>query len=367
MMGGGVSKPVELNIFGKDLVKLQDIAAQIETRMKKIENLSDVTNSMKVGKPEVHIVIDKDKAFKYGLTSAQIAAAIKTATVGTVAGIYRQAGEEIDIRVRLAEKNRNSFEDIEHLSITSPMGFSIPLNQITHLEFSEGPIKISHEHQTRKITITANITGTKDIGGTVKKVKTAISDITENLEPGYFVEFGGSYKDMKEAFVSLGLALILAIILVYIVLASQFESLTQPFIIMFTLPLGVIGVMLILAITGTTLSVASFVGGIILAGIVVNNGIVLIDHMNQLRLKGMNKTAAIIKAGADRMRPVLITAITTMMGMLPMALSKQEGSELKSPMALTVIGGLLSATFFTLVVIPIIYSLVVKEETNISE
>ncbi|RLC49138.1 MAG: hypothetical protein DRZ79_06405, partial [Candidatus Cloacimonadota bacterium] len=181
-------------------------------------------------------------------------------------------------------------------------------------------------------------------------------------EPGYFVEFGGSYKDMKEAFLSLGFALILAIVLVYIVLASQFESLKQPFIIMFTLPLGVIGVMLVLALTGTTLSVASFVGGIILAGIVVNNGIVLIDHMNQLRTKGMKKTEAIIKAGSDRMRPVLITAITTMMGMLPMALSRQEGSELKSPMALTVIGGLLSATFFTLVVIPIIYSLVVKDK-----
>lgn len=362
MMGGGVSKPVELNIFGKDLAKLQNIAIQIENRMKKLENISDITNSMKVGKPEVHIIIDKDKAFKYGLTSAQIAAAIKTATVGTIAGIYRQAGEEIDIRVRLAEKDRNSFYDIEHLSITSPLGFTVPLNQITHLEFSEGPIKISHEHQTRKITITANITGTKDIGGTVKRVKSAIADITQNLEPGYFVEFGGSYKDMKEAFLSLGFALILAIVLVYIVLASQFESLKQPFIIMFTLPLGVIGVMLVLALTGTTLSVASFVGGIILAGIVVNNGIVLIDHMNQLRTKGMKKTEAIIKAGSDRMRPVLITAITTMMGMLPMALSRQEGSELKSPMALTVIGGLLSATFFTLVVIPIIYSLVVKDK-----
>jgi len=172
---------------------------------------------------------------------------------------------------------------------------------------------------------------------------------------------------MQEAFVTLGLALLLALILVYSVMASQFESLRQPFIVMFTMPLAVIGVMLILGVTGTTLSVVSFVGGIILAGIVVNNGIVLIDHINQLRMSGMVKYEAILQGGMDRLRPVLITAITTIGGMLPMAISSGEGSEMKSPMALTVIGGLISATFLTLIVIPIIYSVVAKKKKRIEE
>ena len=221
---------------------------------------------------------------------------------------------------------------------------------------------ISREKQTRKVTLSAQIKGTSDVGGTVKKLKSALSDFQSKLPSGYFLTYGGSYEDMIEAFIALSLALGLAIILVYTVMASQFESFKQPFIVMFTMPLAIVGVLITLGLTGTTLSIASFVGGIILAGIVVNNGIVLIDHINQLRNKGMEKIKAIIQAGSDRIRPVLITASTTILGMMPMALSRQEGSELKSPMALTVIGGLISATFFTLIVIPVIYSLMIKDK-----
>ena len=367
MMGGGQAKPIEINIFGKDLDKLKEISERLMARISEVEHVSDLVSSMKEGKPEYHIVIDKDKAFQYGLTAAQVASSIKTASLGTLSGIYRKGGEEIDILVRLDEEKRNSFEDIMHLSIISPMGFSVPLNQIAHLESAEGPRKISHEKQTRKVLISAGVTGTNDMGGTVKNIQLAVADILEELPPGYFVDFGGAYEDMQEAFLTLAGAMLLAIILVYSVMASQFESLRQPFIVMFTMPLAVIGVMLILAFTGTTLSVASFVGVIILAGIVVNNGIVLIDHMNQLRLQGMAKFDAILQGGADRIRPVLITALTTMGGMLPMAIASGEGSELKSPMALTVIGGLLSATFLTLIVIPVIYSMIAKKELKVEE
>ena len=367
MMGGGQAKPIEVSIYGKDLDKLKEISLLIEKRMNKVKHVSDVVNSVKEGKPEYHIVIDKDKAFKYGLTAAQIASTIKTFSLGTLCGIFRKSGEEIDITVRLEEEKRNSFEDIMHFSIISPMGFSVPLNQIAHLELAEGPRKITHEKQSRKVLLSAGVTGTNDMGGTVKNIQNAIADIEENLPPGYYLDFGGAYEDMQEAFVTLGLALLLAIILVYSVMASQFESLRQPFIVMFTMPLAVIGVMLILGVTGTTLSVVSFVGGIILAGIVVNNGIVLIDHINQLRMSGMVKYEAILQGGMDRLRPVLITAITTIGGMLPMAISSGEGSEMKSPMALTVIGGLISATFLTLIVIPIIYSVVAKKKKRIEE
>jgi HAE1 family hydrophobic/amphiphilic exporter-1 len=209
--------------------------------------------------------------------------------------------------------------------------------------------------------LTANVTGTSDIGGVVDAVKSSISNVEKNLPLGYYINFAGSYEDMQEAFVTLAGALLLAIILVYSVMASQFESLKQPFVVMFTMPLAVIGVLLILWLSGTTLSVASFVGGIILAGIVVNNGIVLIDHTNKLRQSGIEKYKAIKQAGSDRIRPVLITATTTMLGMLPMAISTGQGSELKAPMALTVIGGLISATFLTLVFIPVVYSIVAKD------
>ena len=361
MMGEGASKPLEISIFGDDLDKLRIYAQQIEDVISEVDHVSDVINSLKIGKPETHIILDKEKAFSYGLTTAQISSAIKTSTIGTVAGIFRSSGEEIDIRVKLAESSRNSMQDIEHLSISSPMGFSVPLNQIAHLEKSIGPRSISHEHQTRKVTITANITGTKDLGGVVKVVKEATDPVVSRLPADYFIEFSGSYKDMQEGFKTLAYALILAIFLVYIVMASQFESIRQPFIVMFTIPLGLVGILLILGITGTTLSIASFVGGIVLSGIVVNNGIVLVDHMNQLRINGMSKFDSIVQAGKDRLRPVLITTFTTVLGMLPMALSTAEGSELKAPMALTVIGGLLSSTFFTLVIIPVIYSLVAKK------
>lgn len=367
MMGQGQSKPIEINLFGKDLDKLKEISLLIEKRIQTVPHVTDVINNMKKGKPEYHIVIDKDKAFGYGLTSVQIAAAIKTASWGQVCGIFRQGGEEIDILVRLEEEKRNSFEDILHLSIISPLGFSVPLNQIAHLEPAEGPAKISHEKQSRRVLISAGVTGTNDIGKVVKDIQLKVADIVEEMPAGYYIDFGGAYKDMQEAFLTLAGALLLAIILVYSVMASQFESLRQPFIVMFTMPLAVIGVMLMLGITGTTLSVASFVGGIILAGIVVNNGIVLIDHMNQLRLEGMVIREAILQAGRDRIRPVLITAITTMGGMLPMAISSGQGSELKSPMALTVIGGLLSGSFLTLIVIPAIYSIVAKRMKRVEE
>ncbi len=359
-MSGGSSNPIEIKIFGRDLSQLADIAARIENRIADIEHVTDITNSMRDAKQEAQIVIEKEKAYQYGLTTAQIASTIHTATLGSFAGVYRRAGEEVDIRVRMDEKYRQTEADIMQLNIPSPRGFTIPLNQIATIEYSQGPIRIFRENQTRKVTVTAGITGTRNVGGVVGNVRDGIQDIISELPSGYFIEFGGTYQDMQEAFKTLGIALILAIVLVYLVMASQFESLKQPFVVMFTIPLAAIGVFLILFFTGITLSVASFIGGIILTGIVVNNGIVLIDHANQLRRGGIEDHKAILQAGSDRLRPVLITAITTIMGMLPMALSTGEGAEIKVPMALTVIGGLITATFFTLLIIPVIYTVIEK-------
>ncbi len=358
MMGGGESAPVTIKLYGKDLNRMREICDEIAEKIKPIEGIRDVNNSLKAQQPERHIVVDRDKAFRYGLTVAQIGSAIRTSTLGTKSGIFREEnGDETDIRVRLKEESRNSLQEIENISISSPLGFSVPLKQVAEITEGYGPLKIEREHQIRKATVTANIFD-RDLGTTINDVKESISDIQKNLPSGYFIEFGGSYKDMKDSFKTLIQALLLAILLIYVVMASQFESFSQPFVIMFTMPLAVIGVILALFITGTTLSIPAFIGIIILAGIVVNNGIVLIDHTNQLKNKGIEKHQALLQAGQDRIRPVLITSITTIIGMLPMAVSTGEGAEMRAPMAIAVIGGLISATFFTLLVVPAIYSIV---------
>ena len=359
MMGGTESAPVAIKIFGKDLTELKRISDAIEKRITGIRGIRDVDNSLKEANIEQHIVINRDKAFRYGLTVAQIASAVRTATLGTKAGVFRESGDEIDIRVRLEENSRNSLPDIEHLSIASPLGFEVPLNQVAKILPGKGPLKIEREHQVRMATVTANVVG-RDLGSTVSEVKDRIKDIEKNLPTGYFIEYGGTYKNMKESFTTLLQALLLAIVLIYVIMASQFESFSHPFVIMFTLPLALIGVVLLSLITGVTLSVPSFMGAIILAGIVVNNGIVLVDHANQLRRGGMEKHEALIQAGADRLRPVLITALTTIIGMFPMAVSTSQGAEMRAPMAIAVIGGLASATFFTLVIVPAVYSIVDK-------
>ena len=358
MMGNAESSPVSVKLYGKNLNRLREICNNIAEKIRPIKGIRDVNNSLKAQQPERHIVVDRDKAFRYGLTVAQVGSAIRTSTLGTKSGIFREEdGDETDIRVRLKEESRNSLHEIENISISSPLGFSVPLNQIAKIEKGYGPLSIEREHQIRKATVTANIFD-RDLGSTIKDVKEAISDIQKNLPSGYFIEYGGTYDDMQDSFKTLIQALLLAIVLIYVVMASQFESFSQPFVIMFTMPLAVIGVILALFITGTTLSVPAFIGIIILAGIVVNNGIVLIDHANQLKAKGIEKHQALLEAGQDRIRPILITSLTTIMGMIPMAVSTGEGSEMRAPMAIAVIGGLISATFFTLLIVPAVYSIV---------
>ncbi len=359
MMGGSESAPVAIKIFGKDLHELKRISNTIEKNITGIRGIRDVNNSLKEANIEKHIVINRDKAFRYGLTVAQIASAVRTATLGTKAGVFREKGDEIDIRVRLQKSSRNSLPDIEHLSVASPLGFEVPLNQVVEILPGKGPLKIEREQQIRIAKVTANVID-RDLGSTVSEVKERLKDIESNLPNGYFIEYGGAYKNMQDSFTSLLQALLLSIVLIYVIMASQFESFSHPFVIMFTLPLALIGVVFLSLITGTTLNMLSFMGAIILAGIVVNNGIVLIDHVNQLRKKGIEKHEALIQAGADRLRPVLITALTTIIGMFPMAISTSEGSEMRAPMAIAVIGGLTTATFFTLVIVPAIYSIVDK-------
>ncbi|NCF75284.1 MAG: MMPL family transporter [Xanthomonadaceae bacterium] len=353
----GSSFPVEIKIFGKDLDVLKNTANEIAKKIQNIEGVRDVDTTLSQGKPELIINIDREKASYLGLSVGQIGSVIKNSMQGSVATQLRQGGEETDIRVRFDKIYRDDIKQIENLTITTPFGSQIPLKQVAKISKGEGPVKINREDQLRVVSVTANILD-RDVGSVVRDIKNKLSDY--ELPSGYFIEYGGSYKQMQDTFNTLGWALALGILLVYMVMASQFESLIHPFIVMFELPLAFIGVGLALFITGQTLSLPSFMGIIMLAGIVVNNAIVLIDYINQLREKGMDKFDALVEGGVIRLRPILITSTTTVLGMLPMALARQEGSEMMRPMAIAVIGGLLASTILTLVVIPVVYSLVEK-------
>ncbi|MBN1222042.1 MAG: efflux RND transporter permease subunit [Candidatus Aminicenantes bacterium] len=356
MMSGGSSAPVEIKVFGKDIVQLGDYADQIVAMIKDVEGLRDVKHSLSEGKPEFHILINREKASRLGLMVSQIANTVQTASQGRVATRLRDKNEEIDIRVRLEKDFRDSLEDIKNIPIMTPMNKTIRLDQVATIIPGEGPISITRENQARKVTVSANIAG-KDLGSVVREAKKRLSGFEKSLPSGYFVEYGGQFEDMQEAFLIMAGAFALATLLVYMIMASQFESFKHPFVIMFTIPLAIMGVAIALIITGKPVSLPILIGFIMLAGIAVNNGIVMVDYINQLKQRGIEKKEAIIQGSIVRLRPVLITALTTILGMLPMAIDTSSGSEMRAPMAITVIGGLFATTFLTLYVIPIIYSL----------
>ena len=357
-MMGGSSSAIDIKIFGKDLDRTGAYALDIEKAIRTVEGAVDVHSSYEQGKPEISIQINREKAMRLGLPVAVVAGQLRTFTLGTVSTRLREKnGDETDIRVRLREEDRLTREAIESLPINLPMGGTVPLKEIADFQESYGPIEIEHEDQTRLVHVYANRTE-RNLGDIVTDIKIAIAPIVEKFPSGYSYELGGENETMKDSFKDLALAMIMAIILVYAIMAALFESITQPLVILVTLPLAAIGVVWIFLITGSTLSIVSFMGIIILIGIVVNNGIVLVDHVNQLRRQeNMEKHQALVQGGMDRLRPILITAGTTIIGMLPMALSTGQGASMKGPMALTVVGGLITSTFFTLFYVPLFYSI----------
>jgi HAE1 family hydrophobic/amphiphilic exporter-1 len=350
---------VEIKIFGKDLEKLRSYASDIVERIKDVPGLRDATHSLAQAKPEYHIRIDRDKAARLGLTVNQVETAVQTATLGQVATRYREAGEEFDVRVRFREDYRNSIEAIRTIPILSPTGRTIALDQVAEIEPGTGPIQINRENQSRRVNITGNIVG-RDLGSVIRDVRKQIDPVEKSLPPGYILEMGGSYEQMTEAFTTLIGVFALAVFLIYMVMASQFESFKHPFIIMFTIPMCFIGIVLALLIAGRPIDLAVGIGLILLAGVAVNNAIVMIDYMNQLRRSGTDLKTAIVEGAVTRLRPVLLTALTTILGTFPMAISKSSGAELRNPLGLTLLGGLTATTFLTLFVIPVMYSLFEK-------
>lgn len=353
---GSSGKPVKVNVYGKDLEVLEEISRNLEVAIQGVEGLRDIESSFSKGRPEFHFVVNKQKALSLGLVPFMVQQTLETANLGRTATFLRTGEEEIDVRVVLEDRFRDEIEDIKNVPVQSRTGAMIPLGQVIDIVETTGPTMISRDNKFRVATIDANLVG-RDLGNVVKDIRARLAPIQDALPEGYRVSYQGEFEDMQETFGQLALGLLIAVLLVYMVMASQFESLVHPLVIMITMPLSIVGVVFLLVLTGKTFSVVAFIGLVILAGIVVNNGIVLVDYTNQLRRQGMGVRDALIESGRTRIRPVLITAGTTIMGMLPMAVSTSEGSELRGPMSLTVIGGLASATLLTLVVIPVIYLL----------
>ena len=351
-LGGGREERLEMDIKGYDLVKGKALAEEVIGRIKGVEGVIYPRMSLEDNRPELKIIIDRSKAATLGLPISRILHVINTNIEGTAASKYREEGDEFDILVRLREEDRGSLEDILNMSITGPGGKEIPLRGFATVIEGKGPTRIDRRNQERLITVMAGIQG-RDMGHIVQEITEKIGDL--KLPPNFRLNFASEYEQQKEAFGGLLFAIALAIILVYMVMASQFESLTEPFVIMFTVPFASIGVILVLLLLNMNLTVPALIGGVLLIGIVVNNGIVMIDYINRLRKKEHPLREAILIGAKRRLRPIMMTTLTTSLALVPMALGFGEGSEMNAPMARVVIGGILVSALFTIFFVPTLY------------
>jgi HAE1 family hydrophobic/amphiphilic exporter-1 len=347
--------PVELILFGEDLVQQRDYADRLGPRLREIPGLADLRSSLEAGNPELQVVFDRDRLAALGLDMQQVSNLLHDRVQGAVPTRYKEEDRQIDIRLRNRESDRQTVQDVRELVVGERAGVPIRLASVASVELARGPSEVHRVEQQRAALLSCNVAG-RSLGTVVEDIRTVLRDTPP--PPGVSAELGGQSEEMQVSFASLRFALALAVFLVYIVMAATFESLVHPFIILFTIPLAIVGVVLGLAVTGYPVSVMVLMGFILLAGIVVNNAIVLLDAVNQLRAAGIDKQEALVHAGHRRLRPILMTTLTTVLGLVPMALSFGQGSELRAPLAVTVAFGLSVSTALTLVVIPALYLVV---------
>ena len=350
LMGAG--KPISLEIMGHDLEQLSRFALTVHGVLKRIPGAADVSIDYDPEKPEIHISVDRERAASLGLTTDYIAQTLRTNFYGHEAAKFREAGSEYDIFLRLKKPQRELIWDIENTPIILPNGRHVALNNIARVEVSYGPVEIYRKNQMRVIRVEANVRD-RPLGAVSKDLDQALAELPK--PPGVMTAWGGEVEEQRKSFRDLMLLFGLGVILVYMVMASQFESLLHPFIIMFSIPFLFIGVIIFLLIGNASFSLISLIGLIMLVGIVVNNGIVLVDYINILRARGLGLLEAVKTGGRRRLRPVLMTALTTMGGVFPLIVSRGEGSESWRPLGLTVFGGLLTSTLITLIFIPTLY------------
>jgi HAE1 family hydrophobic/amphiphilic exporter-1 len=400
--------PVEVEIFAFDLGNQSVAAQKVAQMLEQVDGLSDIKTTTEMGNPEVQVRFDRERLARYGLDESQVAQLLRNKIRGDVASRYREGDRQIDILVRVDENDRSTIADLRDLIINAPprgganqnagaagtqnnnnnaaggagqatggvaqaaggqqnagqagqqqqaqIFRPIRLGQIAAVEVARGPGEIRRIRSQRAAVVSANLTG-RDLNSVSAEISEGLARIRPELPANVTVGLGGQNEEVETSYRSLMFALSLAVFLVYLVMASQFESLTHPFIILFSVPLALVGVIFALGLTGTSVSVIVLLGIIILAGIVVNNAIVLIDYANQLREQGMSKRDALVEAGRVRLRPIVMTTLTTVLGLLPMSFSWGEGAEVRAPMAISVMGGLIFSTLLTLVLIPVMYEL----------
>jgi HAE1 family hydrophobic/amphiphilic exporter-1 len=354
-LGTSNTDKVQVEIRGHDLQMADKLAAQVKDIVESVEGITDARISRESGSPEELILIDRQKAADMKLTVSKIANALQTIISGTTASYYRESGDEFGILVKLRDAEQMDLRDILDLTITNSDGEPVVLRNVVNVGPRKGPVVIERKDQERLVSVSADISG-RDMGSILADLRNLLRNIP--VPPDFSIAFGGDYEEQQKSFHELMLSCVLAIILVYMVMACQYESLRDPFVVMFSVPLAGIGVITMLFLTKTTFNVQSFIGCIMLEGIVVNNAILLVDHTNLLRRKfGMALREAIEEAGRRRLRPILMTATTTIIGLIPLALGLGEGGEAQAPMARAVIGGLLSSTLITLVFVPVVYSI----------
>jgi HAE1 family hydrophobic/amphiphilic exporter-1 len=367
-----VKTPVEVEIYAYDLAAQRSAADLIAARMHTIRGLSDIRTSTERGNPEIQVRFDREKIARLGLDESQVANAVRSKIRGDVATRFREDDKQIEILVRADESQRNTVESVGNLAINVPLrnrpgapapvngpqvqqaGIPVRLASIADVGIDRGPSEVRRIRAQRVAIVSANLSG-RDLSSVSGDIRAELQKLRERFPAEMTVELGGQNEELITSYRSLLFALALAVFLVYLVMASEFESLIHPFVILFSVPFGLVGVILALALTGTTVSVMVLLGVIILVGIVVNNAIVLIDYTNQLRAEGHSRREALKLAGEVRMRPILMTTLASVLGLAPMALGWGEGAEIRSPMAIAVIGGLTFSTMLTLIFIPVMY------------
>ncbi|MEJ2321731.1 MAG: efflux RND transporter permease subunit, partial [Gammaproteobacteria bacterium] len=349
---------VTVEVRGFDLDILNALARRVSSAVEGIEGVTDVELSRTSGLPQQEILVNRAKIANVGLTVRDVTEAIETAIAGSRAGDFRQAGNAYQILVQLADAEKRSIEEVLDLNLRTPAGELVALRNLVEIGSGEGPVTIERKDQQRIVTVTANLSG-RDLGSVATDIMEKLDEIPR--PEGYDLLVAGDYEEQQKAFRDLVESLVLALLLVYMVLASQYESLRDPLVVMLSVPLAAIGVLLTLFLTGSTFNLQSGIGVIMLGGIVVNNAILLVNQAGQLRAEQMPVMEALLEAGRRRLRPILMTTLTTILALMPLALGIGEGADAQAPLARAVVGGLAASTLITLVLIPVVYSLFHKD------
>ncbi len=357
--GGESAAPLQYALQGSDLHKLDEVSEKIMERMRTIPGIVDINSTYDDGKPEAVVRINREKASDLGISAKDLGNAIYALIGGRKVGKFEEDGETYDVRVRLAQDDRNRSEAILRVPVRTRSGKLVELGNLVDVSVGAGPVQIDREDRQRKVTIVAGLEPTLPLQAAVDAVTRIEQEIRQEGEfpDGVQGKFVGEAERMAESFASINFTLMLAVVLVYMVLAAQFESLVHPFTVMLSLPLSIVGALGLLTITGRTLNIFSMIGMIMLMGLVTKNAILLIDYTNLLRSRGMDREEALLQAGPVRLRPILMTAMSTIAGMIPVVIGLGSGAETRAPMGTCIVGGMITSTVLTLVVIPVVYSL----------